>query len=70
MNQFYYKFLLEFWKITKMGLPQDPVQQHHMWALTNKYASIFSKPPDFGWSAMSEASHGTPEGGLFKKTAK
>ena len=37
----------------------------------------FSKPPeigaegpDFGWSATSEASHGTPEGGLFKKTAK
>ena len=30
----------------------------------------FPSDPDFGWSATSEASNGTPEGGLFKKTAK
>ena len=38
--------------------------------LLSKPPEIGAEGPDFGWSATSEASHGTPEGGLFKKTAK
>ena len=38
--------------------------------LSSKPPEIGAEGPDFGWSATSEASHGTPEGGLFKKTAK
>ena len=46
---------------------------HSNAGLTNnlsKPPEIGAEGPDFGWSATSEASHGTPEGGLFKKTAK
>ena len=43
--------------------------QIFVWLLS-KPPEIGAEGPDFGWSATSEASHGTPEGGLFKKTAK